>query len=144
MSFNKFALFAASVAAVLASATVPAFAQQIRAKVTLPFETRWGGAVLPAGDYVISTEAAVPLPSIHVRGEGLNVTVLSGSVSFTGVDEQGGHLEIADVNGTHVVTKLHSGLGGRDFAFMIPKRLKTQGYGVVALQKASIPVSNGR
>jgi hypothetical protein len=144
MSFNKFALFAASVAAVLASATAPAFAQQYRAKVTLPFETRWGGAVLPAGDYVISTEAAVPVPSIHVRGEGVNVTVLSGSVGYIETGEEGGRLEIADVNGAHVVTKLHSGLAGKEFTFMIPKELKTQGYGVAALQKASLPVTSGR
>ncbi len=144
MSFNKFTLFAASVAAVLATATVPAYAQQYRANVTLPFETRWGGAVLPAGDYVISTDAAQVLPSIHVRGEGVSFTVLSGPVTFTGADESKGWMEIADVNGTHVVTKLHSGLGGRDFAFMIPKDLKSQGYGVAALQKASIPVTSGR
>ncbi len=144
MSFNKFTLFAASVAAMLASATVPAFAQQYRGTVTLPFETRWGGTVLPAGDYAITTDAAQVLPSIHVRGEGVSFTVLSGPVSFTGADENKGWMEIADVNGTHVVTKLHSGLGGRDFVFAIPKDLKRQGYGMAALQKASIPVTSGR
>ncbi len=141
MSFNKFAVFAASVAAVLASATVPANAQQFRASVTLPFETRWGGAVLPAGDYVIYTDVAATVPAVHVQGDGTYATILSGPVSFTAANEDGARLEIADVNGVHVVTKLHSGLAGKEFPFAIPKAVKNLGYGVAALRKTSIPVS---
>jgi hypothetical protein len=141
MTFNRFGIFAASVAAMVAGAIIPANAQNYRAKVTLPFETQWGGAVLPAGNYVLTTEAVMTAPTIHVSGEGININVLAGPVNLTETTDRGGQLEITDVNGTHVVTKLHAGFTGKDFSFAIPKALKAQGYGVAALHKAALPVS---
>lgn len=143
MSFNRFAVFAASVAAVLASVSAPLSAQTYKAKVTMPFETRWGTAVLPAGNYVLTAESAMAGPWFHIRGEGLDVTVLTGPINITDATEKGGHLDITDVNGTRVVTKLYAGLSGKEYNFAIPKDVKSEHYGMAAIRVA-LPLSSTR
>jgi hypothetical protein len=52
-NFAKGTLFAAALLATCLLAG-PANAQAIQGKFTLPYETHWGQAVLPAGDYLLT------------------------------------------------------------------------------------------
>jgi hypothetical protein len=54
-------------------------------KFTLPFEARWGGLVLPAGEYSFTVNDLKPASTIAVRSDRQNLgVVLFGSVSDYG------------------------------------------------------------
>src|SRR5437899_11691962 len=41
-----------------------------QAKFTLPVEARWGGSILPAGDYTFTLPSTAAPYALYVRGEG--------------------------------------------------------------------------
>ncbi len=50
-------------------------------KFTLPFETRWGLATLPAGDYSFRMESSSSPQVIHIWGQEQTVLVTSAGIS---------------------------------------------------------------
>ena len=50
-------------------------------KFTLPFEVRWGQAILPAGDYTYTLNSATFSGVVTVRGNSKAVMIFVGTVS---------------------------------------------------------------
>ena len=141
MKFQKFILTTALLALVLACIVLPANAQSYRGTFTLPFEAHWGLAVLPAGTYTLTTDAPVNASVINVRGNGMDVMVLAGA-SNPCAGSMKGALELRNVNGTYVITKLTSGILAKEIYFGVPKAIRTERFNAAALPKIAIPVSN--
>src|SRR5512142_160343 len=70
-----FALLMALLAPCIARASEPPASA---GTFTLPFETRWGKAVLPAGDYSYRLESVAAPQLISVTGQGQTVLVMTG------------------------------------------------------------------
>jgi hypothetical protein len=65
-----------------------ASAQDFSGKFTLPFEARWGSAILPAGDYSFTMDMARAPFLAKIRGENGTVLVLAQSVSDRSIAAQ--------------------------------------------------------
>ena len=48
-------------------------------KFTLPFETHWGSATLPAGDYTFVMSSASSDYRLYIRGEKVNVIIMAAA-----------------------------------------------------------------
>jgi hypothetical protein len=71
-----FALVTACMGASLANA------QTVAGKFDLPFEVRWGQAVLPAGNYsfTLSSTAGMPGYTVMVRGENRTASIIASTI----------------------------------------------------------------
>jgi len=70
-----------------------------KGQFTLPFETHWGGATLPAGDYTFTMSSAISPYTLYIRGEKFNAIVMASAADEKVVS---GHaqlnlVDIADV-----------------------------------------------
>jgi hypothetical protein len=144
MNIKRCAISFALLAVLLGGLALPASAQSYKGKFTLPFEAVWGPAVLEPGEYTVWTDALVSTSAIHIEGNGKTATVLVGVADVMEPSSQKGRLEITDVNGTHVVTKLTAAAAGREYFFGVPKAVKQEGLGIAIMKKAAIPVSDSR
>ena len=137
--YTVVALFTMALTGLASSAS----AQSYRGKFTLPYETRWGGADLPAGDYSVAVEVIRGTPVLTVAGNGFSRSIFAGIFDLHTPVDGNGKLEVTDVNGMHVVTRLIAASAGKEYIFPIPKALRN-GYGAVALKKAAVPVSSAQ
>jgi hypothetical protein len=92
-------------------------------KFTLPFETHWGGAVLPAGDYTISIPSESTPYLLYVRGEG-KTAILMANGSATKMLSDHSQLTIVNSGGNQAITQLEAGQLGLAFDYSIPKMKK--------------------
>lgn len=121
MKAKRCAAWAASFTIALVGFVLPASAQPFRATVTLPTDARWGPAHLAAGEYTITTHGASAEGVMYVAGSGGTVIVRASMVeNVDPVEHPGGKLEITNVNGAPVVTKLVFGSLGKAFTFTVP------------------------
>jgi hypothetical protein len=141
MKLRGYAVFALFTLA-LAGLTLPASAQNYRGKFTLPFEAHWGAVDLQPGTYAVSTDIVGATPVIFLMGNGTTRSIFSGPVEFREISDAGGRLELAEVNGTHVVTKFVASSVGKEYSFLIPKSISRSEFGAVAMKKVAVPVSN--
>jgi len=82
-NFKFFALLAVALLAMSLS-PISASAQAFRGKFTLPFSARWGGLLLPAGEYSFSMTSLSPAGMISVQRDGKTLgSVMVGSVWHT-------------------------------------------------------------
>jgi len=93
-------------------------------KFTLPFETHWGSATLPAGDYTFALPTATYPYKLYIRGQATTAIILA-----VGVDEKvaSGHaqlnlVEIADAQNVQTFEAPELGLTFT-FATPTPKHL---------------------
>jgi hypothetical protein len=142
MNFKRCAISFALLTVVLGGLALPASAQTYQGKFTLPYETVWGAAVLEPGEYTISTNAFGSAPMLHIEGNGKTANIMAATVEIREASLEKGCLEIAEVNGVHVVTKLNANAAGRDFAFAVPRAVRKGRFEALALKKVAIPVSN--
>lgn len=141
MKFQKSILSTALLSLVLACIALPANAQSYRGTFTLPFEAHWGLAVLPAGTYTLTADAPANASIINVRGNGTGVMVLAGA-SNPCPESMKGELEVRNVNGAYVITKLTSGIMGKEISFAVPKAIRTERFNAAALPRIVIPVAS--
>jgi hypothetical protein len=92
-----------------------------KGKFTLPFETHWGGATLPAGDYTFVMSSAMSDHRLIIRGQ-VNAIIMA-----TAADEKvvSGHAElnlvdIADVQNVETFEAPELGL---TFSYATPKQI---------------------
>jgi hypothetical protein len=142
MNFKRCAISFALLTLVLGGLAMPASAQTYKGKFTLPFETVWGAAVLEPGDYTVSTNAFGSTPLLHIEGNGKTANIMAATVEIRAASLEKGRLEILEVNGVHVVTKLNANAAGRDFEFAVPRAVRKGHFEAVALKKVAIPVSS--
>jgi len=93
-------------------------------KFTLPFETHWSGATLPAGDYTFALQSARYPYTLYIRGQATTAIVMA-----VGFDEKvaSGHaqlnlVEIADAQNVQTFEEPELGLTF-NFATPTPKHL---------------------
>lgn len=81
-NFKFFALLALALLAMSLS-PISASAQAFRGKFTLPFSARWGGLLLPAGEYSFSVDTLSPAGMISVQHDRKTLgSVMVGSVGY--------------------------------------------------------------
>jgi len=68
-------------------------------KFTLPFETHWGNATLPAGDYTFAMSSASSQYRLYIRGAQVNAIIMATSTDDRAVADhaQLNLVDIADV-----------------------------------------------
>lgn len=109
-----------------AAAIFAANANAEQARFTLPYETHWGLATLPPGEYTLSTWSDSTWPKVlSVSGHGKTVFILAGIASVND-NAEGSYLEIANVGGVRFVQKFQSGVFGKTFEFEAPKSLRAE------------------
>jgi hypothetical protein len=96
------------------------------ATFTLPFETQWGSAVLPAGEYNMYSPMTLVRPKLlSISGQGKTAYILAGTEKLLPESELGSYLLIANVGGKHFVREYGSALTGKTFLFSVPKPAQT-------------------
>jgi len=89
-------------------------------KFTLPFEARWGGLVLPAGEYSFTLNDLTVAGTIAVQRDGKNLGVVLVR-SISDFDTSGKSELVAVSNGgVYRISAMHLQAGAR-MGFLIPK-----------------------
>jgi hypothetical protein len=88
-------------------------------KFTLPFETHWGSATLPAGDYTFVMSSAISDYRLYIRGEKVNAIVMAAAA-----DEKAGsghaQLNLVDIADTQTVQTFDAPELGKTFVYSTP------------------------
>ncbi len=127
----------------LGAAASPANAQQIyRGTVNLPFETRWGGAVLQPGLHTILIEDGLNgIPLIHLRQQGHQMTVLAGQAELKPLSGSSA-LRLVNAGGTWRVKHLDAGAIGKSFDFLLPKVKSSKAERAAAESEKTVTISS--
>jgi hypothetical protein len=90
-------------------------------KFTLPFETRWGGTTLPAGDYTFVMSSASSDYRLYIRGEKFNAIVTPTVYDDKAIS---GHaqLNLVDIADVQTVETFDAPELGRTFIFSTPNQ----------------------
>ena len=93
----------------------------LQGKFTLPFETRWGGATLPAGDYTFTLPSTGSPYTLYIRGEARNAIVLTPAADQKVVS---GHaqLNLVEIGNVQTVTTFEAPELGLTFVYLLPKQ----------------------
>jgi hypothetical protein len=92
-------------------------------KFTLPFETHWRGAVLPAGDYTVSIPSESTPYLLYVRGEGKTAIIMANGTDTKMLSDHS-QLTIMNSGGKQTITQLEAGQLGLAFDYSLPKMNK--------------------
>jgi hypothetical protein len=89
-------------------------------KFTLPFETHWGGATLPAGDYTFVMSSAVSDYRLIIRGQ-VNAIIMASAADEKAVS---GHaqLNLVDIADVQNVETFEAPELGLTFSYATPKQ----------------------
>jgi hypothetical protein len=121
-AFGKLQFFAV-LALTLVLSPALGLAQDYHGKFTLPFEAKWGSAVLPAGDYTLSLRQGYATEgyAVFLRGEGKNAIILP--VTTTNPKEESSHskLILVDTGGRYAVRSFEVAELGLTFEYRIAK-----------------------
>jgi hypothetical protein len=93
-------------------------------KFTLPFETHWGGATLPAGDYTFALASTGSPYTLYIRGEKVNAIVMASSISDTGVPKQA-QLNLVEIADIQTVQTFDAPELGMTFVYFTPSQKHT-------------------
>jgi len=105
-NFRFFGLLALALLA-MSLAPISASAQAYRGKFTLPFSARWGGLLLPAGDYSFKVDSLSGIGMVSVLHDGKILgSVMVGSVSYFGPPDKS-NLVAIPTGDAYRVTVLH-------------------------------------
>jgi len=93
-----------------------------KGKFTLPFEARWGVAVLTPGDYTISmeSESASPFNYLVVRGEGKTALIVSVVTDRKEISNHS-QLTVVKTAAGYAVQTLEAGQAGLTLTYSLPK-----------------------
>jgi hypothetical protein len=119
-SFNSVRILLLAVLAAGLSASL-ASAQEFEGKFTLPFEARWGQAVLPPGDYTFTVNDASSGKNIIVRGDSLTVIVFSNGGISDYKDTEHSELIAVRSGGGYRIVALQLAPLGLSLQYMMPK-----------------------
>jgi hypothetical protein len=89
-------------------------------KFTLPFETHWGSATLPAGDYTFFMSSASSDYRLYIRGAQVNAIVQATSTE-RGVSAQA-QLNLVDIADVQTVQTFDASELGLRFSYATPKQ----------------------
>jgi len=118
----------AALAAAFVLAPVLAHAQQYHGKFTLPFEARWGNAVLPAGDYTLWMRSGYATEgyAVFLRGEGKNAIVLPVTTTNPKEESSQSKLILVNTGGRYAVRSFEVAELGLTFNYHVAKSGRKQ------------------
>jgi hypothetical protein len=87
-------------------------------KFTLPFETHWGSATLPAGDYTFTVESASAQYRLYVRGQQTNFII--PAVTAEDATSQHAQLNLVDTADVYAVQTFDAPELGLTFTYWTP------------------------
>jgi hypothetical protein len=91
-----------------------------KGQFTLPFEARWGLAVLPPGDYTISMDLDAANRFLVVRGEGKTALILGIVTDRKDISDHSQLTLVKTASGYRVQT-LEAGEAGVTLTYSVPK-----------------------
>jgi len=117
----------------------------LKGSFELPEAAYVGDTLLQAGHYRIwmSAEARdlAGVPAIHIKGEGVEATLLA--ISTPQRESGRNYLELADIDGTYVVRAFDAGVLGKSFAFRVTTNARKAALRAHAAPHIAVPVSSG-
>jgi hypothetical protein len=117
-SFTKVGVAALALGALGTSANAQ---NAYQGKFTLPFETHWGSATLPAGDYTFVIPSASSDYRIYIRGAQVNAIVRATSSDDRGVSDHA-QLNLVNIADGQTVQTFDAPELGRTFVYFTPKQ----------------------
>src|ERR1700676_712908 len=93
-------------------------------KFTLPFETHWGTATLPAGDYTFVMSSASSEYRLYIRGAQVNAIIMAASTDDKAVSDHA-QLNLVDVADVQTVQTFDFPELGRTFVYFTPTQKHT-------------------
>jgi hypothetical protein len=88
-------------------------------KFTLPFETRWGSATLPAGDYTFAMSSAGSQYTLYIRGAQLNAIIMPASADHMAISHHA-QLNLVDIADVETVQTFDAPELGLTFVYLTP------------------------
>jgi hypothetical protein len=86
-------------------------------KFTLPFETHWGSATLPAGDYTFVMSSASSDYRLFIRGEKVNAIIMAAAADEKVVSGPA-QLNLVDIADTQTVETFDAPEIGKTFVYL--------------------------
>ena len=121
-SFKWFGFLALAVLAAYLSPASRGAEPVFKGRFTLPFETRWGTAVLPAGNYSFTMQSATDSSLIAVRDEQARPVMITSSYGVSeGKASDGSHLIVLRSGRRGSVRALYLEELGMTFYYPVPK-----------------------
>ena len=112
-------------ALVLGALATSGNAQNIyQGKFTLPFETHWGSATLPAGDYTFVMSSASSNYRIYIRGAQVNAMIMAAAADELGVAARA-QLNLMEIGDVQTVQTFDAPELGRTFSYFTPAQKHT-------------------
>src|ERR1700745_357288 len=93
-------------------------------KFTLPFETHWAGATLPAGDYTFVLQSTGFPYRLYIRGQETNV-IIQANTAEEGMVSKVPQLNILDITDLHTVQTFEAPELGVTFTYWTPTQKRT-------------------
>jgi len=90
-------------------------------KFTLPFETHWGGATLPAGDYTFTLASATSPYTLYVHGQGGDAIIFATAADEKVVSAHA-QLNLVDIADRQNVETFEAPELGLTFSYATPKQ----------------------
>jgi hypothetical protein len=90
-------------------------------KFTLPFETHWGSATLPAGDYTFTMASVSSDYRLYIRGAQVNAIIRATSTDDRGVSEHA-QLNLVDIADVQTVQTFDAPELGLTFIYYTPSQ----------------------
>ena len=108
-------------------------------KFTLPVEARWGGSVLPAGDYAFTLPSTAAPYAVYVRGEGKAAIIIAAAAETKVVSERP-QLNLVNTGDGYAVRTLEAPALGLTFVYAAPAA-RTEGHRSSATNQYSLLVA---
>jgi hypothetical protein len=90
-----------------------------KGKFTLPFETHWGSAILPAGDYTFVMSSASSDYRLYIRGAQVNAIIQTTSTEDKAVSDHA-QLNLVDIADVQTVQTFEAPELGLTFVYFTP------------------------
>ena len=116
--FTKLGVAALALGALAASGNAQSVYQ---GKFTLPAETHWGGATLPAGDYTFALQSMSSPYTLYIHGERVNAIIMAASTDDRAVSDHA-QLNLVDIADVETVQTFDAPELGRTFIYFTPSQ----------------------
>jgi hypothetical protein len=118
-----FTIAAVGLFSVVASALPTSAREAAKGHFTLPYEVRWQGATLPAGDYTFSFESLAPQTPMILSGPNGTIFEL-GYINTSEPSNRTSVLILERHKGVYVVREADLASLGIDIRYNVPKQLR--------------------
>jgi hypothetical protein len=88
-------------------------------KFTLPFETHWGSATLPAGDYTFALQSMSSPYTLYIKGEKVNAIIQAAATDDKGVAAHA-QLNLVEIGDVQTVETFDAPELGQTFVYSTP------------------------